>query len=264
MQMKISIVTGPIRSGKTTYLQQLIKEKKLYDDKNEEATLIFAQKTELENKLEKLIREIKLKEKDHAQFFLLENQKLLRVATEKEDEQKAKDQKISNLEKQIEQLNFQISQKNHELSNLNAEHNKEITKFTIELDRCKSKKNGQENRRSIEPDMNIKFLFKSIQSNFTEFKDSLERLDKEKESIFKFKYLELTAKEMDNTSKDWISEIKSFKTEQINQLNENYKTSILNLRNEFEDSQMNVTRLQYKLDEEVQLNEMMKNKLEVL
>ena len=28
MQMKISIVTGPIRSGKTTYLQKLIKEKK--------------------------------------------------------------------------------------------------------------------------------------------------------------------------------------------------------------------------------------------
>lgn len=166
--------------------EQCVLDKKLCDEKQLENTKLFEQKTELENKVEKLTRDLKIKEKEYIQISQMENQKLTKITSENEDELKEKDKKITNLEKTIELLNQQISQKNHELSLKNAEYNKEITRLTIDVEKCKSQNNSlrkNNSKQGNEPDINIKVLFKTIQSNFTEFKESLESLDREKESI---------------------------------------------------------------------------------
>jgi len=75
--------------------------------------------------------------------------------------------------------------------------------------------------------------------------------------------MELSAKEMENKSKDWVNEIKSFKNDQIQQITDNFEKSMTKLRDEVEDSHMNITRLQFKLDEEIQKEETLRNKLEV-
>ncbi len=68
---------------------------------------------------------------------------------------------------------------------------------------------------------------------------------------------------MENKSKDWINEIKSFKTDQIKQVTENFEKNIQKVKDELEDVQMSLTRTQFKLDEEIQLRETLKNKFDV-
>ncbi len=162
--------------------EQIAKEKQINEEKCNDYTKMFELKTVLENKVDKLARELKLKEKENIQNYQIENQKLLKLSTQNEAELKEKDKKIANLEKNIEQLNFQISQKNHEISNQSVESNKEVTRLTIDLEKYKSKHNNLKSKQIIEPDMNIKSLFKNIQANFIEFKDTLDRMDREKES----------------------------------------------------------------------------------
>jgi len=69
---------------------------------------------------------------------------------------------------------------------------------------------------------------------------------------------------MDSKSKDWINEVKTFKNEQMQQIYENFEKSTAKLKDELEDSNMNLTKIQFKLDEEIQLKDTYKNKLEVI
>jgi len=69
---------------------------------------------------------------------------------------------------------------------------------------------------------------------------------------------------MDSKSKDWINEVKTFKNEQMQQIYENFEKSTAKLKDELEDSNMNLTKNQLKFDEEIQLKETYKNKLEVI
>jgi len=166
--------------------EQIIQDKKINEEKHLESTNLFEQKTELEKKVEKLTREIKMKDKEVIQINQMENHKIQKITLENEEDLKEKDKKIGNLEKAIELLNQQITQKNHELSVKNAEYNKEITRLTIDLEKFKSKgtkNNNLKNKNNGDPDMNIKSFMKTIQTNFTEFKESLDSLEREKENL---------------------------------------------------------------------------------
>jgi len=173
--------------------EQITQDKKINEEKHLESTNLFEQKTELEKKVEKLTREIKMKDKEVIQINQMENHKIQKITLENEEDLKEKDKKIGNLEKAIELLNQQITQKNHELSVKNAEYNKEITRLTIDLEKFKSKgeKNNNLKNKNGDPDMNIKSFMKTIQSNFTEFKESLDSLEREKENLVSNIYVTL-------------------------------------------------------------------------
>ena len=110
--------------------------------------------------------------------------------------------------------------------------------------------------------MNLQTLFKTIQNIFMDFKDSVDKLDKEKENVFKTKYLELSTKEIEGKSKNWIEEIRLFREDQIRAISENYEKSLSKAKDELEEANFNLTQISFQLNEEIQLKETFKLKFE--
>lgn len=183
-------------------------EKKLNDEKNKEKSDLYVSKIELESKFEKLSRDFKSKEREYSNNLAIETQKFQKMENYYLNLIKEKDSNISNLEQKIEKLNREINDLNKEISSKTIELNKENTKLSVELERIK----GQEKKSKVDvydsKSVNLQSLFKTIQNIFMEFKDSVDKLDREKENVFKTKYLELSTKEIEGKSKNWIEEIR--------------------------------------------------------
>ena len=74
--------------------------------------------------------------------------------------------------------------------------------------------------------------------------------------------MELSTKEIEGKTKNWIEEVKQFKEDQLKVISENYESMLNKTREELEDAQLNNERLNYKLSEETQLKENFKDKFE--
>ena len=244
---------------------QLTQEKKLNDERMKEKSELFASKIELENKNEKQNRDLKNKEKEYQEMLKIENQKYIKQENYYENTLKEKEVKITSLEKQKEELNKKIYDLNREISNKTLEYNKENTKLTVEIESMKGRQDRNKGKSEVydSKNVNLQNLFKTIKSIFVEFRESVDKLDREKENVFKTKYLELSTKDIENKSRNWVEDIRFFREDQIKAISENYERSMTKTKDDLEECQLNLTRTQYKLDEEVQLKDTYKNKYEV-
>jgi len=237
-------------------------EKKLNDEKNKEKSDLYVSKIELESKFEKLSRDFKSKEREYSNNLAIETQKFQKMENYYLNLIKEKDTNISNLEQKIEKLNREINDLNKEISSKTIELNKENTKLSVELERIK----GQEKKSKVDvydsKSVNLQSLFKTIQNIFMEFKDSVDKLDREKENVFKTKYLELSTKEIEGKSKNWIEEIRLFREDQIRAISENYEKSLSKAKDELEEANFNLTQITFQLNEEIQLKDTFKAKFE--
>lgn len=261
-QREINNTIDTLNSTIKRLQDQLSQEKKLFEEKNKEKSELNRSMLELETKYEKLSREFKTKEKEYTNNLSIEVQKYQKLDTYYSTLLKDKDNTIVNLEAKIDRLNKEISELNKEISNKTLELNRENTKLTVELERFKGlEKKGKTDVYDTK-NVNLQSLFKTIQNIFMEFKDSVDKLDREKENVFKTKFLELSTKEIESKSRNWIEEIRLFREDQIRAISENYEKSLSKAKDELEETNFALTKANYSLNEEIQLKETYKNKYE--
>ena len=79
--------------------------------------------------------------------------------------------------------------------------------------------------------------------------------------MFKTKYLELSTKEIESKSKNWIDEIRLYREDQLKALNENYEKTLKKVRDEVEELNFELTKKNYSLNEQTQINDTYKDKI---
>ena len=242
--------------------EQIDNNKKLLDDKNKEKSEANKNYLELETKLDKLTRELKAKEQEFENNLNTEKQNYQKMETYNNTQLKEKDQTISNLEAKIEKLNQDILGSNKDnLIKIN-ELNRENIKLQGEIERMKKQEGkGGSNALYNEQSANLQTLFKSIQSTFMEFKESVDKLDKENENVFKTKYLENSTKEVEDKLKNCVSEIKTFCDKQVKTMNDNYEKEIKKVKDQYDELSFELTKKNAEVKEQTELKETNENKL---
>ena len=228
--------------------EQLEVSKKMLEDKRKEKTELDRSFIELQNKYDKFTREIKSKEEENYNYNNINIQKYEKIENNYLNQIKEKEEKINCLKGIIEKLNQNLLDSNNKNTSKINELNKDNNKLNIEIERL----NGE--KKTI-GDINIinKTLFKNIQNTFMDFKESVDKLDKEKENMLTKSSLQSIMKEIKNNVSSWIEEIKSLREIQINTMTELYKESIKKSNTKINELNLELTKKIQSLYEEEQM-----------
>ena len=228
--------------------EQLEVSKKMLEDKRKEKTELDRSFIELQNKYDKFTREIKSKEEENYNYNNINIQKYEKIENNYLNQIKEKEEKINCLKGIIEKLNQNLLDSNNKNTSKINELNKDNNKLNIEIERL----NGE--KKTI-GDINIinQTLFKNIQNTFMDFKESVDKLDKEKENMLTKSSLQSIMKEIKNNVSSWIEEIKSLREIQINTMTELYKESIKKSNTKINELNLELTKKIQSLYEEEQM-----------
>jgi hypothetical protein len=247
-----------LNSNNKNLNEQIDNYKKLLDDKNKEKSEANKNYIELETKLDNLTRKLKEKEQEYENNIIVENQNYQKMELYNNTQIKEKDQIISNLKSKIEKLNRDILDSNKDsLAKVN-ELNRENIKLQSEIERLKKQDGKGKSDVYNEQSQNLQALFKNIQSTFMEFKDSVDKLDKENENVFKTKYLENSTKEIEEKLNKSVTEIKAFCDKQVKSMNQNYEKEIKKVKDKFDQVSFELDQKkseENKYKDEIELNE---------
>ena len=241
--------------------EQIDNNQKLLNDKNKEKSEVNKNYLELETKLDKLTRELKTKEQEFENNLNIEKQNFQRMEAYNNTQIKEKDETISQLESKIEKLNQELQGSNKESFMKATELNRENIKLQGEIERLK--KEGRKGKSDVynEQSANLQTLFKNIQSTFMEFKESVDKLDKENENIFKTKYLENSTKEIEDKLKNCVTELRTFCENQVKTMNDNYEKEIKKVKDQYEELSFEFSKKNAEIQEKIDQKEESENKL---
>ena len=215
--------------------EQIDNNKRLLEDKNKEKSEVNKNYLELETKLDKLTRELKTKEQEYENNINVEKQNYQKMEAFNNNQIKEKEQIISNLESKIEKLNQEILGSNKDSLIKVNELNRENIKLKTEIEKLKKQDSKGKSNVYDEQSQNLQTLFKNIQSTFMEFKESVDKLDKENENVFKTKYLENSTKEIEEKLKNCVTDIQSFCDKQVKSINESYEKEIKKIKDKYDE-----------------------------
>ena len=241
--------------------EQIDNNKKLLDDKNKEKSEVNKNYIELETKLEKITRELKTKEQEYENNLNIEKQNFQKMESFNNEQVKEKEQIIANLESKIEKLNQDILGSNKESLIKVNELNRENIKLQSELERLKKQDGKGRSDVFNEQSTNLQTLFKNIQNTFMEFKESVDKLDKENENVFKTKYLENSTKEMEEKLKNSVNEIRTFCNNNLKEMNEKYQIEIKKVKEQCEELNFELDKKKKEINEQIEKNELNEKKL---
>ena len=241
--------------------EQIDNNQKLLNDKNKEKSEVNKNYLELETKLDKLTRELKTKEQEFENNLNIEKQNFQRMEAYNNSQIKEKDEIISQLETKIEKLIQDLQGSNKESFMKATELNRENIKLQGEIERLK--KEGGKGKSDVynEQSANLQTLFKNIQSTFMEFKESVDKLDKENENIFKTKYLENSTKEIEDKLKNCVTELRTFCENQVKTMNDNYEKEIKKVKDQYEELSFEFSKKNAEIQEKIDQKEESENKL---
>ena len=241
--------------------EQIDNNQKLLNDKNKEKSEVNKNYLELETKLDKLTRELKTKEQEFENNLNIEKQNFQKMEAYNSTQIKEKDETISQLESKIEKLNQELQGSNKESFMKATELNRENIKLQGEIERLK--KEGGKGKSDVynEQSANLQTLFKNIQSTFMEFKESVDKLDKENENIFKTKYLENSTKEIEDKLKNCVTELRTFCDNQVKSMNDNYEKEIKKVKDQYEELSFELSKKNAEVQEKIDQKEASENKL---
>ena len=200
---------------------------------------------ELESKLEKMSHEIKEKQKEYENNINIEIQKYKKFEDYTTNQIKEKEKSIVELESTIEKLNQELSEVNQK----NIKLQTQIINTTKSIDTTSPIDTTQNSN------LNLQNLFINIQSIFMDFKNSLDKLDKENETLFNLKNLENITKNADNRFGDCTSGLKNFFEKQIKELGESYEKEIKKLKDEYDTLNLELTKKNNDINEQNKLKE---------
>ena len=241
--------------------EQIDNNKKLLEDKNKEKSEVNKNYLELETKLDKLTRELKTKEQEYENSLNIEKQNFQKMETYNNTQLKEKGEIISNLELKIEKLNQDILGSNKDSLIKVNELNRENIKLKSEIERLKKQDGKGKSDIYNEQSQNLQTLFKNIQSTFMEFKESVDKLDKENENVFKTKYLENSTKEIEEKLKSWVTDIQSFCDKQVKIMNDNYEKEIKKIKDKYDELSFELEKKKAEENKQNEKNELNENKL---
>ena len=159
---------------------------------------------------------------------------------------------ISSLEIQIQKLKKDFCNSNKEYTNKITELNNENIKLNFEIERLKGEKSSSVSLLNTQ-DLTLQSLFKGIQTTLLEFKENVDKLDKENETARKKKF-ETSSQDTESKSYEWINEIKSFKEEQTRNMYNAYEKIIKQTKHEIEELNFALTKKNFELTEQINLN----------
>ena len=241
--------------------EQNENNKKLLENKNKEISEINKNFLESEAKVDKLNKELKIKEIEYEKKLNSEKERYEKNVKITENDIKEKDTKISNLELKLEKSKQDNINTNQELTNKINELSRENIKLQREIENLKNEEGKQNSEENNEQNLNTQILFKNIQNAFIGFKESIDKLAKENENIFKEK--SNSSKEIESKLKNCISDIevvKAFNESQIKTMNENYEKEIKNVTDKYEEQSHEMQQKDYKLKDQIQKREEYENK----
>jgi hypothetical protein len=241
--------------------EQIDNSQKLIIDKNKEKSESNRSFLELETKLDKLNRDIKTKEKEYENNINIEIQKYQKMESYYGAQIKEKEEMISKLEYKIEQLNQDILGTNKESIMKENELNRENIKLQSELEQLKKQDSKGGDVVYDEQNLNLQTLFKSIQNTFMDFKESVDKLDKENENVFKTKHIDNSTKEIEGKLNTCVTDIKSFCEKQIKTMVENYEVEIKKIKDEYNEINFQLSKKNVDINEQTKLKEVCETKL---
>ena len=200
---------------------------------------------EMESKLEKINYEMKEKQKEYENNINIEIQKYKKFEEYTNSQTKEKEKKISELEIKIEKLN-------QELLGSNQKNLKLQTQINL------TKQNEPLNSISDLPkdsNLNLQNLFINIQNTFMDFKNSIDKLDKENENIYSLKNFENFTKETENKFSDCSLGLKNYFEKQIKELGEHYEKEIKKIKDDYDSVNFELNKKNIDLNEISKLKE---------
>ena len=239
--------------------EELETTKKFLEEKKKEKNEINHSYLELENKFDKISRESTIKEKEYLNNLEIENQRFKKMEKYYLSEIKEKENKIIKSEFEIEKLNKETNELEKELSKVKNELNREIIKLNIEIETLRNNNSKSKIDLLDISKPNLQTILKGVQNTFNDFKDRIEKIDKNNNEICDNKFYEYSIKEIENKVKNWIEEIKNYKNEELKLINENYEKEMIKTKEKIEELSFEITKKNYIIDEQIE----MKNQFEV-
>ena len=226
------------------------------EEKNKEKSAINKNFFELESKFDKFNREQKIKMKEYENNINIEVQKYKKMENYYLTQLKEKEKLINNLENKIEKINQDMQTLNKENTIKINEFNRENNRLLNEIERIKDIKNrNKSDFLGGDKNVNIPSLLKNVHKSFIDFKESVDKLIKENDSIQKNKYLEITRQEIDNKLNNVLNDVKNFCNLQIKNVSDNYEKIIKKIKNESEELNFEVSKKNFALNEQMLLKE---------
>jgi hypothetical protein len=150
-----------------------------------EKSELFAKNIDLESKLGRMERELKNSKKELDEVLKIEEQKLQNIRNTNDTALHEKERIINQYEKKIDQYEKQLSEVNKEFSSKLIESEKEITKLLVEIEKSKqARPNSLKHNDPKDYKLNtLKSVFDSIQNIFGDLKESVDKLDRDKEKM---------------------------------------------------------------------------------
>ena len=242
--------------------EQVDNSKKLIENKNKENSEINKNLLESIAKVDKLTKDLKIKEIEYKKNITAETQRYEKMEAYYNAQIKEKEQNILNLENKIEKLKQEIAKINQESNNKMNDLSKENIKLQRELENLKNEQGKEKAEERNEQNLNTQTLFKNIQNAFIGFKESIDKLEKNNENIFKEK--SNSRKEIESKLNSCISDIKDVRTvceSLIKSMDDRYKKEIEKVEGQCEELSFEMNKIDYKLKEQTQLRETSENKL---
>ena len=196
----------------------LTQERKITELKEKEISETKIKLYEMEIKNDSLKRKNKEKEKEYMNNIDTEIQKYQKMENSYMQLIQQKDDKISVLEEKMNNITSKSSLKSQALNKENIKLMYELKK--LKEDGVRTKSGNIENYDS--GSIYLQPIFKAFQENVIQFKDDINKLNQERENIFKQKYIEKCTEEINSKTKNWAEEIKLFLKKQIENITNNY------------------------------------------
>ena len=213
---------------------------------------------ELESKFDKFNRDYKLKLKENENSLSIETQKYTKMEKYYLSQLNDKEKLINSLELKSEKINKEMQTLSKENTIKINELNRENNRLSNEIERIKEIKNKSGDYglgSSSDKNVNVQSILKTVSKNFLDFKESVDNLKNENDSIQKNKYLELSKEEIENKLNNVLNDVKNFCSLQIKTVSDNYEKLISKAKNDFEELNFEMSKKDYALNEQMLLKE---------
>ena len=249
-----------LKNNLNTINEQMNNTNLLMEEKNKEKNIINKNYFELETKFDKFNREYKMKIKEYENNINIEIQKYKKMENYYLSQLKEKEKLINDLENKIEKCNQDLQTINKENTMKLNELNRENNRLLNEIERIKDKNMNKSDFMGGDKNANIPSLLKTVNKSFINFKESVDNLKKENDSIQKNKYLEISSQEIENKLNNILNDVKNFCNLQIKNVSNNYEKLITKIKNEREELNFELSKKNYALNEVMLLRETFEKK----
>ena len=233
--------------------EELQMTKNALETKTKEKNDLNHSYLELDNKFDKINRESVIKEKEYQNNIEVETKKFQKMELYYTKEISEKESLITSLEFKIEKLNQQIDELTKESSRIKNVLNREIIKLNVEIETLRSNTSKSKIDLFDLTKPNLQTVLKSVQNSLNDFKERIEKLDKNNSTLSESNFLEQSTQEIENKTKIWIEEIKNYKDEELKKINDNYENNVKKTKEQIEELSFEITKKNYIIEEQKEM-----------